>query len=153
MDFLREKQALMYTSKNFENIYKLFNDKFGIQYSKLFTLLAVVGAKTNRRIPYNSKGREFRSNYLTRDEAYSLYSILLNDPESMFYNDISKFEDETTYSKARELLQSYAEGGLTDLIDNVLSEYWDGENLVEDYPNYIKDIAEYILDINNTVPF
>ena len=82
-----------------------------------------------------------------------MYSILLNDNEELFEKSVQDISNNEYQLKARETLESYAEGGMSELVENVFASYWDGKYLVSDYGKYIEDIAIYILDLNNTVPF
>lgn len=150
MDFLRE-QALLFSSKRFEPIYMHLNSKYDIKYADLFLLCASLGFKKNRQTPMEEKGREMRTNYFSTKQQASVYSIILSDHE--IGKNIEAFEEQEFKLKARKKLESYAEGGMEVLVEEVFGRRWDGNNLDETYTEYEVDIASYIYMDINEVPF
>jgi hypothetical protein len=150
MDFLMD-QALLYTSKKYEEIYIHFNTKFDIKYQDLFLLCASIGFKKNRKKRITEKGREFRTNYLNSRQKATAYSIILSDPE--IGKNIEAFEDSEFRLKARKRLEDYAEGGMEILVEEVFGQRWDGHKLDPTYNEYEVDLLSYIYADSNEVPF
>jgi hypothetical protein len=117
----------------------------------MFLFCAAIGARNSHSIPFTGKGREIRSNYFTSDERNLLYSIILNDESKG--KDLEKFEDNTFYSEARKLLESYAEGGMEILVKEVFTEKWDGVKLDSAYTDYSTDLLTYVASALKNVPF
>lgn len=151
MDFLKEEQALMFTSKRYEEIYIFFEKKLDIKYQNLFILCASLGFKKAVCEVLDSKGREFRSNYLKSAERTTAYLILLNDLE--LGKNIEAFSDKEFQLKCRKKLEMYAEGGMSILVNEVFGNRWNGFKLDESYGEYEVDILSYIYDDLNEVPF
>lgn len=150
MDFLSEQQ-LIYTSKKYENIYMTLNKLIDVKYHDLFMLVASIGFKNNSKILIEEKGREFRSNYLSREQRSTAYSIILNDKD--LGRKINKFEDKEFILEARKCLEQYAEGGMEILIKEVFKSKWTGEVLDESYDEYEVDIISYMYQNYFEVPF
>lgn len=150
MDFLSEQQ-IIYTSKKYEPIYKVLNNLIDIKYHDLFILCAAIGFKNNKKLPLYEKGREFRSNYLSREQKATAYSIILNDCE--LGRKINKFEDRDFIVQSRKRLEEYAEGGMDILVKEVFKSKWTGELLDESYGEYEIDIISYIYEESLEVPF
>lgn len=150
MDFLAEQQ-IIFTSKKYESIYKALNTLIDVKYHDLFMLCASIGFKNNKKLPLNDKGREFRSNYLSREQKATAYSIILNDSE--LGRKINKFEDREFIVKSRKRLEEYAEGGMYILVRDVFKSKWTGELLDESYGEYEVDIISYIYEQSLEVPF
>lgn len=150
MDFLSEQQ-IMYTSKKYEPIYKTLNKNIEIKYHDLFILCAAIGFKNNRSLLIEEKGREFRSNYLSREQKATAYSIILND--SKLGKRINKFEDKEFILEARKALEQYAEGGMEILVEEVFKSKWTGQILDENYSEYEVDIISYIYEQSQEIPF
>lgn len=142
---------LMYTSKKYENIYMHLNSNYDLQYHRLFLMCASLGARNSRSIIMEGKGREFRSNYFDNDERNLAYSIILND--ELKGKDLDRFNDKNFFAEARKLLESYAEGGMDMLVEDVFKEKWDGNKLDESYYNYPIDILSYVVAELKEVPF
>lgn len=151
MDFLKEEQALMYTSKKYEEIYIFFEKKLDIKYQNLFILCASLGFKNDVCEVLDCKGREFRSNYLKMSERTTAYLILLNDTE--LGKNIESFSDKEFQLKARKKLEMYAEGGMSILVEKVFGNRWNGFELDENYSEYEVDILSYIYDDSKEIPF
>src|SRR5699024_11871120 len=90
MDFLME-QILFHTSEKHQEIYIHLNNKYDIKYQDLFSICASIGFKHNRKVPIETRGREFRSNYFNSSQRATAYSIILADPE--LGKNIEQFED------------------------------------------------------------
>ncbi|MBB6625085.1 hypothetical protein H7E67_16820 [Clostridium gasigenes] len=150
MDFLSEQQ-LIFTSKKYEPIYRILNKTIDVKYHDLFMLCASIGFKHNRKPSIVEKGREFRSNYLSREQKATAYSIILNDSE--LGRKINKFEEKEFVLEARKSLEQYAEGGMGILVEEVFKSKWTGEILDENYAEYEVDIISYIYDQSKEVPF
>ena len=150
MDFLSEQQ-LIFTSKKYENIYKVLNKTIDVKYHDLFMLCASIGFKNNRKKAVVEKGREFRSNYLSREQKATAYSIILSDSE--LGRKINKFEDKEFILEARKALEQYAEGGMEILVEEVFKSKWTGEILDENYSEYEVDIISYIYEQSQEIPF
>lgn len=150
MDFLSD-QALLYTSKKYEEIYFYFNTKFEVKYQDLFLLCASLGFKKDRKGPVGERGREFRTNYLNTRQKAAAYSIILSDEE--LGRNIEAFETENFPRIARKRLEEYAEGGMEILIKEVFGRHWDGNQLDKSYTEYEVDLLSYIYADSNEVPF
>lgn len=150
MDFLSEQQ-LVFTSKRYEAIYKSLNNLIDVKYHDLFMLCAVIGFRNNNKLTVEEKGREFRSNYLSREQKATAYSIILNDNE--LEKKINRFEDREFIIKARKRLEEYAEGGMEILVNTVFKSKWNGEILDGSYDEYEIDIISYIYEQALEVPF
>ncbi|MFD1707362.1 hypothetical protein ACFSCZ_11530 [Siminovitchia sediminis] len=150
MDFLMD-QALLYTSKKYEEIYIYFNNKLDIKYQDLFLLCASIGFKNNRKTPREGRGREFRTNYLNSQQKTAAYSIILSDPE--LGRNIEAFETSEFKLKARKRLEEYAEGGMDLLVEEVFGHRWDGNTLDPTYSEYEVDVIGYIYADAHEVPF
>jgi hypothetical protein len=150
MDFLMD-QAILYTSKKYEEIYILFKEKYDIKYQELFLLSASIGFKKNRECPIEGHGREFRTNYLNSKQKTTAYSIILNDME--IGRNIEAFEDSEFRLKARKKLEAYAEGGMEIFIEEVFGHRWDGNRLDPTYGEYEVDVLSYIYENAIEVPF
>jgi len=151
MDFLGDKQILMYTSKKYEHIYTFFSNKYDMKYHSLFLICAAIGAKSGKSSPVEERSREFRSNYFSLDERNLVYIIILND--EMKGKDLERFKDADFPAEARKLIESYAEGGMDILVEDVFKEKWDGNKLDEKYKNYPVDLMSYVLTTLKEVPF
>lgn len=150
MDFL-QNQILIFTSRKYENIYIQFKEKYDLPYHRFFMMCAALGAKMGRKSIVSERGREFRSNYLSSDERYLAYSIILND--ELKGKDIDQFNDKEFYAEARKLLEQYAEGGMDILVEQVFKSKWNGQILDEKYDNYQIDILSYVATALKEVPF
>lgn len=151
MDFLGDKQILIYTSKKYEHIYTYFSTKYDIKYHSLFLICASIGAKLGKSTPLGERSREFRSNYYSLDERNLLYTIILND--EMKGKDLECFKEDEFHAEARKVLENYAEGGMDILVEEVFHEKWDGNMLDEKYNNYQVDLMSYVLATLKEVPF
>ena len=150
MDFLLN-QMLIYTSEKYQEIYIHFNNKFNIKYHELFLICASIGSKNNKKLPLNSQGREFRSNYLNSNQRAAIYSILLADPQQG--KNIEQFDDPEFRRVARKKLEEYAEGGMDILVEEVFANRWDGNKLDSSYSEYDVDLLGYIYADSQAVPF
>ena len=150
MDFLRE-QALLFTSKKYEPIYMHLNSQYEIKYHEFFLLCASLGFKKNKQTAIGEKGRELRTNYFNTKQKAAVYSIILSDQE--IGKNIEAFEEQEFRLKARKKLESYAEGGMEVLVEEVFGRRWDGHKLDESYTEYEVDIVSYIYADVNEVPF
>ena len=150
MDFLSDQQ-LIFTSKKYEPIYKTLNTLIDVKYHEIFMLAAAVGFKNDKKLPIDERGREFRSNYLSREQKATAYSIILND--NKLGKKISKFEDREFIVEARKCLEQYAEGGMEILVRDVFKSKWTGEILDESYGEYEIDLISYIYEQSMEVPF
>jgi hypothetical protein len=150
MDFLSE-QRLMYSSKKNEEIYKFFNANHNIEIHEFFLFCVSIGFRMKKRVKFNEKGREFRSNYLKPSGRASMYSILLSVEVGYTIND---FQDKDNHKIFADILEEYAEGGLAVLITEVFrSKYIDG-HLDSNYRFYISDITNFVLsncDVHSTL--
>ena len=150
MDFLME-QALLYTSKEYEEIYIHFNTKLDLKYQDLFLLCASLGFKKNQKKKMDERGREFRTNYFNSRQKAAVYSIILNDPD--IGKNIEAFENSEFRLTARKRLEEYADGGMELLIQEVFGHRWDGHKLDPTYHEYEVDLLAYIYADSNEVPF
>ena len=144
-------QAILYTSEKYEDIYILFKDKYEIKYQDLFLLSASIGFKNNRESKAQGHGREFRTNYLNTKQKATAYSIILSDSE--IGKNIEAFEDSDYRLKARKKLESYAEGGMEILVEEVFGHRWDGNRLDSSYGEYEVDVLSYIYGDAIEIPF
>ena len=144
MDFLQTEQRLIYSSKGNENIYKFFNENYGIDYSEFFVICVVIGFKNKSRIAFNETGREFRSNYIKSNNRATLYTVLLSESREQYT--IHDFTNKEKYKDMIKTLEEYAEGGVQILIQKSFrSKYYKG-NLDMDYKYYLKDLLQYFSD-------
>lgn len=150
MNFLSEQQ-IMFTSKRYEPIYKTLNKLLEIKYHDLFILCAALGFKNDRKISIDERGREFRSNYLSREQKSTAYSIILND--SKLGKQLDRFEERDFVKEARKTLEEYAEGGMQVLVDEVFGSKWTGKLLDDSYKEYEVDIISYIYSQSIEMPF
>ncbi|MBT2682247.1 hypothetical protein [Bacillus sp. ISL-37] len=150
MDFLAD-QALVYTSKKYEEIYYHFNKNFEVKYQDLFLLCASIGFKKNRKLPLGERGRELRTNYLKVKQKATVYSIILSDEE--LGKNIEAFEEDEFPRKARKRIEEYAEGGMEILVEEVFGRRWDGNTLDTNYTEYEVDLLTYIYADSMAVPF
>lgn len=151
MDFLGDKQIIMYSSKKYEHIYTFFSNKYDIKYHTLFLICAAIGAKLGKSTPLVERSREFRSNYCSLDERNLLYTIILND--ELNGKDLERFKEDDFHIEARKILENHAEGGMDILVKEVFREKWDGNMLDEKYNNYQVDLMIYVLTTLKEVPF
>ncbi|MBL4953032.1 hypothetical protein JK635_12490 [Neobacillus sp. YIM B02564] len=151
MDFLAG-QALLYTSKKYEEIYFHLNQKYEIKYQDLFLLCATLGFKKNRKASIGERGRELRTNYLNTRQKATVYSIILSDEE--LGRNIEAFDEDDGFpKKARKRLEEYAEGGMEILVEEVFGHRWDGHKLDETYTEYEVDLLSYVYADSCEVPF
>ncbi len=150
LDFLSE-QALLYTSKQYEDIYIHFNEAMRFSYQDLFILFAAVGAKHNRKEEFSGRGREFRANYFNRDQRDLAYTIILNDDD--LGKNIDVFSEKEFNSTARRKLEQYAQGGATLLLNEVFRSHWDGNKLSRDYGEYEIDLLTFVHGKLEEMPF
>ncbi|WP_283692846.1 hypothetical protein [Clostridium perfringens] len=150
MDFLRE-QGLIYTSKKYEEIYRLFANKYGISYDQLFTLCAVIGFRNNRMAEREEKGREFRGSYFKMENRASLYSIIINDSE--LGKMMESFDNSEYHKRCIDKLVMYSEGGMDILVEEVFRGKWGANKLDERYDEYIIDIISYVYGESIALPF
>ena len=152
MDFLAN-QIILKSSNRYVGIYKFFRETYSIKYHELFTLVASLGFVRNNKeqTTEKSNGIEFRSNYFNNSQKSSIYSIILNDPE--VGKQVEKFDDEDSILIYRKLIEDYAEGGMSILIDEVFGKKWNGVTLDDDYTEYDVDIISFYLAYQQQVPF
>jgi hypothetical protein len=150
MDFLMD-QALLYTSKRYEEIYIHFNSNYEIKYQDLFLLCASIGFRNDRKTSFKERGREFRTNYLNSKQKATAYSIILSDSE--LGKNIEAFENSEFRLQARKRLEQYAEGGMDLLVEEVFGHRFDGNKLDPTYSEYEVDLLSYVYAESNTVPF
>lgn len=151
MDFLGDKQIIIYTSKKYENIYTFFSNIYDMKYHSLFLLCAAVGAKSGKQSQVDEKSREFRSNYFSLDERNLVYTIILNDENKG--KNLERFTENEFHSEARQIIENYAEGGMDILVEEVFKEKWDGNMLDKEYKDYQVDLLGYVLATLKEVPF
>lgn len=150
MDFLMD-QAILHTSKKYEEIYIHFKEKYDIKYQELFLTCASIGFKRNRQEKPDGAGREFRTNYFNSKQKTAAYSIILSDME--LGRNIEAFESGEFRLNARKKLESYAEGGMDILVEEVFGHRWDGNRLDPTYGEYEVDVLSYIYGDAIEVPF
>lgn len=150
MDFLMD-QAILYTSKKYEEIYIQFKEKYDIKYQDLFLLCASIGFKKDRQKKIGEQGREFRTNYLNSKQKATAYSIILSDLE--IGKNIEAFEGSEFRLKARKKLEAYAEGGMEILVEDVFGHRFDGNRLDPQYGEYDVDLLSYVYGDAMEVPF
>lgn len=151
MDFLAYKQILVFTSKQYENIYIYLKDVYDIKYQDLFMLCASVGFRENNPLPIAEKGREFRSNYLSIGQRATAYSIILND--NTVGKNLDKFNEDDFPGIAKKILEEYAEGGMQVLVRDVFRSKFKDGHLDKTHDEYDLDIISYIYEQSNVVPF
>lgn len=150
MDYL-SNQILLYTSEKYEEIYKEINSRFKITYAQLFTLMVAIGFKNNKKVPLLKYGREFRSTYLKEDSRTIIYTILLSDKSlNIEFKDLIDNKKFKEYSK---VLQEYAEGGMSFLIENIFPENIEKNTNSKNYDDYIFEIAKYVHTSCQKAPF
>lgn len=66
---------------------------------------------------------------------------------------IEEFENPDYRLAARKKLESYAEGGMEILVEDVFKRRFDGYKLDESYTEYEVDIVSYLYMDVNEVPF
>lgn len=150
LDFLSE-QSLLYTSKEYEDIYIHLGESLKLAYHELFILFASIGAKYGRKDTFTERGREMRTNYFNRDQRDLAYSIILNDNE--IGKNIENFSDSKFFNQGRKLLESYAQAGAAIAIEEVFKAHWDGRRLNRDYKEYELDLLTYVYSKLEEVPF
>jgi hypothetical protein len=150
MDFLMD-QALLYTSKKYEDIYIHLNTKYEMKYHEIFLLAASLGFKKNRQSKIDGRGRELRTNYFNSRQKATAYSIILSDMD--LGKKIESFESSEFMREARKKLETYAEGGMDVLVEEVFQNRWDGNKLDPTYGEYEVDILSYIYEDSMEVPF
>jgi hypothetical protein len=142
MDFLQTEQRLAMTSKTYESIYMYFNEQYGIEYAELFVLCSIIGFKEGKRMKFTENGREFRTNYIKTNNRAALYSILLCNSDIQYK--IEDFANKEIHKNMVNLLEEYAEGGMTHLVDRVFrSKYYRG-NLDSSYKYHLRDLMKFI---------
>src|SRR5699024_1182382 len=151
MSFLQEPGMLIYDSEKYDDIYIRINKEFKINYKNIFLLSASLGARKGVKLPVEKRGREFRASYLSEEEEELAYAIVLNDGDTG--KNIEVFDDPEFRFKGSKVLQEYAEGGMSVLVDNVIKEKWNGIKLDSRYDNYGVDIMKYLIAELNQVPF
>ena len=77
----------------------------------------------------------------------------MTNTDSPFFKNIEEFSNESLYSNARDLLESYAEGGMKIMVDELFASFWDGLQLNGDYDEYLTDLAEFVLAERVVIPF
>lgn len=150
LDFLSE-QSLLYTSREYEDIYIHLAETMKLAYHELFILFASIGAKHGQKETFSQRGREMRTNYFNRDQRDLAYSIILNDSE--LGKNIDSFTDRDFFNKGRKLLESYAHAGTSIAIKEVFKAHWDGRKLNRDYKEYELDLLTYVYSKLEEVPF
>jgi len=150
MGFLA-KQRLIFTSKEYEDIYIKFNKSYDIPYQELFLICCTIGFKRNKKVKFKEKGREFRSNYWDDDSRVSAYCILLNDKDLNIT--IEDFNDKDRYLEFQKTLEEYAQGGMQILLDEVFPPNIINNINSKPYDEFIIDIMSYVYKESNAVPF
>ncbi len=150
MDYL-QSQILFYTSKKYEDIYLEIADKHKLSYAQLFTLLAAIGFKNNRRSSFSEKGREFRSSYLKDDAKSIIYTILLSD--EMLKLDVEDLIDKNRFKDYTKQLEEYADGGMEILIEEVFPPNIAVSTRSKKYSDYMVDIVSYVYKSTSDAPF
>lgn len=150
LDFLSE-QSLLYTSREYEDIYIHLGESMKLAYHEVFILFASIGAKYGQKEPFSNRGREMRTNYFNRDQRDLAYSIILNDNE--LGKNIESFSDKEFFNQGRKLLESYAQAGASILISDVFKAHWDGKRLDRNYKEYEFDLLTYVYQKIEEAPF
>lgn len=151
MGFLQEAEMLIYSSEKYEEIYVRFNKDLKMSYKNIFLLCATLGARNGRTEPVDKRGREFRASYFNESEEQLVYTIILNDENNG--KNIELFNDPEFRREARKMIEEYAEGGMSILVEEVFKEKWNGIKLDEKYDDYEVDIMKYLIANLNQVPF
>lgn len=151
MGFLQEAEMVIYGSQKYEEIYMKINKDTKITYKNIFLLCAALGARKGKMLPVEKRGREFRASYLNEAEENLLYTIILNNESQG--KKIELFNDPEYRKAARKIIEEYAEGGMSILVDEVFKEKWNGIKLDEKYDKYDVDIMKYLIANLNEVPF
>lgn len=151
MGFLQEVEMLIYSSQKYEEIYMRINKDLKITYKNIFLLCAAIGARNGRTVPVTKRGREFRASYFNESEENLVYTIILND--EFYGKNIQRFNDPEFRKKSREIIEEYAEGGMTILVEEVFKGNWNGHKLDDKYYVYDVDIMKYLIANLNKVPF
>src|SRR5699024_3954892 len=151
MSFFQEPGMLIYASGKYDDIYIRINKEFKINYKNIFLLAASLGARKGVKLPLEKRGRAVRASYLSEEEEDMAYAIVLNDED--IGKNIKIFDDPEFRFKGRKVLQEYAEGGMSVIVENVFKEKWNGIKLDSRYDNYGVDIMKYLLAELNQVPF
>lgn len=152
MEFITA-QGLLFTSKRFENIYLKFKNDYGISYPDLFCLVCSIGFIENKRTKLEEKGREMRVNYFSNNSEKTtiIYTILLEDKELNI--EIEDLLNKDLFTRFRNVLEEYAEGGMCYLIENIFPAHIKDNTTVKAYDDYIVDIMSYVYDSYNKTPF
>lgn len=150
MDFLK-KQMLIYTSKEYEDIYIKLQESYGIKYAQFFMLCCSLGFKKGKKVKFKETGREFRSNYLSDDQRVAAYCILLNDNNLNIT--LGDFEDPDKHLPFRQTLEQYAQGGMEVLLEEAFPPGVKNYINTKKYDEYLIDIMSYIYNEANVVPF
>lgn len=150
MGFLA-KQRLIYTSKEYEDIYLKIKDSYDIRYQDLFLLCSTIGFKNGRKVKFEKRGREFRSNYWDIDARTSVYTILLNDKDLNIT--IEDFNNRDRYSEYQKTLEEYAQGGMEILLEKVFPANILNNIQSKPYDEFIIDIMSYVYEEYTAVPF
>lgn len=151
MNFLKNSASSMFGSEKYESIYKFFSEKYNNSLIELFVLSAAIGFNRNKKLKPGGRGSEFKTSLLKSEELTILYTIILSDQD--IGRDILKFNDENFQREARKTLESYAEGGMAILTEEVFLQKWDGNTLDPSYEEYDVDILTYINTEVNRTPF
>lgn len=151
MSFLQHSGLIIYASDKYDDIYMRINQEFKIDYKNVFLLAASLGARKGIKKPVQKRGREFRASYLNQEEEQLAYAIVLNDKD--IGKNIEMFDNAEFRFEGRKVLQEYAEGGMSVLVDNVFNERWNGIKLDSRYNNYGIDIMKFLIAELNQVPF
>lgn len=150
MDFLK-KQMLIFTSKEYEDIYFKMQESYGIKYAHLFMLCCSLGFKRGKKVAFKDTGREFRSNYLDDDQRVTAYCILLNDKDLNIT--LEDFEDADKHIHFRQTLEQYAQGGMEILLEEAFPPGIKNYINTKSYDEYLVDIMSCVYREANTVPF
>lgn len=151
MSFLQDPGLLIYASEKYDDIYMRINKEYKMSYKNVFLLCAALGARKGVKLPLEKRGREFRGTYLNDEEEQLAYAIILNDER--YGKNIELFDGPEFRVEGRNILQEYAEGGMSILVANVFKEKWNGITLDTRYNDYGVDMMKYLIAELNEVPF
>ncbi|MGD6768565.1 MULTISPECIES: hypothetical protein [unclassified Mammaliicoccus] len=154
MGILRDNQLIFYVDKKYDDVYEVLSNlskdnKFEIK--NLFILCASIGFRNSYKMKVEKKGKETRSSYLTPMEEAFLLNLAFTDKNiSSDLDELNKYENR---GSVKTVIEDYANGGMSLILENAFNDNWDGSSLNENYDHYYYDLNKYILSEIKNIPF
>jgi hypothetical protein len=153
MGILKDNQMIFIADSKYDSVFETLTKKdtdLRVEIKHIYILAATIGFKNSKRIKVESRGKETRTNYLSYKEESLLLNMVLADNE---INNIDEIVDDNNKIKVKNIIDEYANGGMSLIVEKGLFTRWDGENLENHDEHIIYDLSKYIISEIREIPF